>query len=126
MAEHNELGKWGERKAEEYLRRKGYQILERDWRFGHHDLDIVALTPEGVLAIVEVKTRATNDLTTPEEAVNRKKILSIQKASNSYVKQKAFDGRIRFDIIAITGKTDATMVLDHIENAFTPIPTYRY
>ena len=43
MAEHNDLGKWGEDLAVDYLQRKGYVILERDWRSGHRDLDIIAL-----------------------------------------------------------------------------------
>ena len=43
MAEHNDLGKWGEDLAADYLQRKGYMILERDWKSGHRDLDIIAL-----------------------------------------------------------------------------------
>jgi len=126
MAKHNELGKWGEDKAEEYLRRKGYRILERDWRSGHLDLDIIAATDDGTLVIVEVKTRTSKDLKTPEEAVDRRKILHLQKAADAYVKLRRVNANLRFDIIAITGNTDATMQLNHIENAFTPIPVYRY
>lgn len=56
MAAHNELGKWGEDMAAAYLQEKGYSILERDWKSGHHDLDIIA--QEGnTLVVVEVKTR---------------------------------------------------------------------
>ena len=42
MAAHNELGKWGEEMAAEYLQQKGYRIIERDWRSGNRDIDIIA------------------------------------------------------------------------------------
>ena len=42
MADHNELGKWGEDLAADYLQRKGYTIIERDWKSGRRDLDIIA------------------------------------------------------------------------------------
>lgn len=56
MASHNELGKWGEDVAADYLLRQGYTILERDWKSGHRDLDIIALDGDTVV-FVEVKTR---------------------------------------------------------------------
>ena len=64
MAAHNELGKWGEEKAAQYLIKKGYQILKRDWKTRHRDLDIVALD-EDELVIVEVKTRRNQLFTKP-------------------------------------------------------------
>ena len=58
MAEHNDLGKWGEDEAVFYLEDKGYTIIDRDWRLGRRDLDILAYTPDGsTLVVVEVKTR---------------------------------------------------------------------
>ena len=60
MAEHNDRGRWGEQKAAEYLERKGFRILWRDWRDGHRDLDIVAIDADQ-LVVVEVKTRKNND-----------------------------------------------------------------
>lgn len=69
MAAHNELGIWGEQCAEEYLRRKGYVILERDWKSGHRDLDVIALDGS-VLVFAEVKTRRNRMFTDPETAVD--------------------------------------------------------
>ena len=77
MAAHNELGIWGEQCAEEYLRRKGYVILERDWKSGHRDLDIIALDG-AVLVFVEVKTRRNRMFTDPEAAVDYRKIRNIK------------------------------------------------
>jgi len=124
MAEHNKLGKWGELKAIEYLQKKGYKILEHDWRYKHYDLDIIALTEDNILAIVEVRTRSEDYLLAPEETVNRQKIISIMRATAAYLRQTKADQRIRFDIVAIVKKKDGTEI-NHIEDAFYPIPNVR-
>ena len=51
MAQHNQLGKWGEEYAANFLLNKGYDILERDWRIGHRDIDIIARAPEGNIIV---------------------------------------------------------------------------
>ena len=67
MAAHNELGKWGEDLATAYLEQKGYTIIERDWKSGRRDLDIIALDGNTVV-FVEVKTRRSSVFGAPEEA----------------------------------------------------------
>ena len=52
MAEHNDLGKWGEDEAALYLEDEGYTIIDRDWRLGRRDLDILAYTPDGNTLVV--------------------------------------------------------------------------
>lgn len=118
MAQHNDLGKWGEQIAADYLTSKGYNIIFRDWRYRHIDLDIIAVK-DGVLVIVEVKTRSANTLVDPELAVDRKKIRTITIAANAFVKSNRIDLDIRFDIIAITG-SPTNYKLNHIEDAFLP------
>ncbi len=117
MAEHNELGTWGENLAAEYLEGKGYQIVERDWKSGHRDLDLIAMDGD-TLVIVEVKTRRNRMFTDPEMAVDYQKINNLRQAANHYVKFKRFDGDVRFDIITIVGTPDAGFDIDHIEDAF--------
>ena len=121
MAAHNELGKWGERKAAEYLTLKGYYILHLDWKSGHRDLDIVAVTPdENTLVIVEVKTRRDTVFAQPEQAVDWNKRRSLSLAANAYVSRYEVNKNIRFDIISVVGTTDQNVRIDHIENAFLP------
>ncbi len=119
MAEHNELGRWGERKATEYLEAQGYTIWERNWHTGHRDIDIIAYK-DNTLVIVEVKTRRNNVFMEPEMAVNRKKAHSIMIAANLYVKTKRINMDIRFDIIAICGTSDNNLHINHIEGALRP------
>lgn len=115
MAAHNELGKWGEELAAKYLEGQGYEILERDWKSGHHDLDIVARN-EKVLAIVEVKTRRNRLFGDPEEAIDYKKRLSLQSAINHYVKSRPIKAPVRFDVITIVGTIGSTPEIDHIKD----------
>ena len=115
MAAHNELGKWGEELAAKYLQDNGYEILERDWKSGHHDLDIVA--KEGhTLVIVEVKTRRNRLFGDPEEAIDYRKRQSIQSAINHYVKSHRINIAVRFDIISIVGMMGTTPEIDHIKD----------
>ncbi len=68
MAKHNKTGKGGEDRAADYLREKGYEIIERDWRDGHRDIDIIARSPDRrTIVFVEVKTRATDVIPNPRK-----------------------------------------------------------
>ena len=102
MAVHNELGEWGERCAEEYLRRKGYVILERDWQSGHRDIDIIALDGS-VVVFVEVKTRRNRVFAEPEEAVDYRKLQNLRQAINYYVKSRRINRDFRLDVITVVG-----------------------
>ena len=66
MAIHNELGKKGEQLAVDFLQKKGYTILDRNWRFKKAEVDIIA-QKEQILAIVEVKTRSSNYFGNPQD-----------------------------------------------------------
>ena len=115
MAAHNELGKWGETLAAEFVEKQGYEILERDWKSGHHDLDIIA-RDEDTLVIIEVKTRRNRLFGDPEEAIDYKKRLSLQSAINHYVKSHRIKIPVRFDVISIVGMIGSTPEIDHIKD----------
>ena len=116
MAEHNDLGKFGEELAVAFLEVNGYEILEVNWFFDKAEIDIIA--QKGiVLAVVEVKTRSSLEFGLPQEFVKPKKIQLLVKAINEYVTQKDLDLEVRFDIIAIH-KENNEFVIDHIEDAF--------
>lgn len=126
MAAHNELGKWGEDQAAEYLRAQGYTIVERDWRSGQRDLDIIARTPDNAtLVFVEVKTRRSSTVLRPEEAVTPAKARNIALSANNYVKMNGIDSLLRFDIISIIGTGSRNMKLHHIADAFNPMLLFR-
>ena len=118
MAKHNDFGKLGEELAVNYLIGKGYEILERNWRNIHKEIDIIA--KDGTdLVIVEVKTRQTDEYGDPDVAVTKQKQWCLISAANAYVFQNRLDINTRFDIISIIFK-DGEPVIEHIEDAFLP------
>ena len=118
MAKHNILGKKGEDIAARFLAGKGYNIVERNWRTGRDEIDIIAYDRD-TLVIVEVKTRSTDFFGEPEEAVTEKKQKFLVRAAEEYVNQKEIDSEIRFDIISIIIERGKETV-KHIEDAFYP------
>ncbi len=116
MAKHNELGKFGEEIAVEFLQKDGYEILETNWTFQKAEVDIIA-KKENILAIVEVKTRSSLEFGLPQDFVKPKKIQLLVKAVNEYVISKDFDIEVRFDIIAVHKEGDS-FVIEHLIDAF--------
>lgn len=125
MAEHNDFGRWGEDYAAGYLQEQGYVIVERNWVFGRssRDLDIICLTPDHTtMVFVEVKTRATDKVAEPEDAVDSSKIRHLGRAADDYVKSNGISQELRFDIITVTGRKNSKhVVINHIKDAFNPL-----
>ncbi|MEG1700013.1 MAG: YraN family protein [Alistipes sp.] len=111
-----EIGCAGERAATDFLRARGYQILDLNWRNGHYELDIVA-EYEGILHLVEVKTRRAQSLTTPEEAITTHKFRSLSRAAKLYVAYIGWQGEVQFDLAAVERLPDGQMQVELIENA---------
>ena len=111
-----ELGKQGEDMAVQYLKDNGYAILERNYRKGHLEIDIIAYY-EGLLVIVEVKTRSSDTFMRPEEAVNHKKRMDLMHLANYYIKSHRMTEEVRFDVISIVSNAQGTNI-EHIKDAF--------
>lgn len=116
MGAHNEFGKLGEQMAAEYLIRNGYKIRYRNYRYLKAEIDILA-QKEGVLAVVEVKSRSSDELQEIAETVNKKKIGLLVSAADHYVIENDLDVEVRFDIITIL-KKGKKFQLEHLEDAF--------
>ncbi|MGE0077606.1 MAG: YraN family protein [Bacteroidales bacterium] len=116
---HQDLGALGEDLATAFLQQKGYAILHRNWHFGHKELDIVA-KDNGMLVIVEVKTRANDYWEEPKEAVKRKKQKRIIDAADAYVQYFDLDIEVRFDIVSVVWH-GGQHTIEHIEDAFYPL-----
>lgn len=114
MILQHEFGKMGEEKAVEYLLKKGYIILERNWRFRHKEIDIIC-TDGLLIVVVEVKSRRVEE-ERPEELLDFRKRRNLLCAGEVYLKTKRISKELRFDLILVSGP--ACDVL-HIENAFT-------
>jgi putative endonuclease len=118
MAEHLDIGKEGEEIAARYMEENKYTILERNWRYRHREIDIIAIRDDKII-IVEVKVRKQIGGERLEEHINRKKQRYLISAANAYMMKRKLDRGIRFDIILLTGEA-GNFNLEHIEDAFSP------
>lgn len=119
MAEHNDLGRYGEELARVYLEDKGYKILNQNWVYGRAEIDLIALY-DGKIIFVEVKTRSSVDYGEPEDFVSWKKEKQLEFASLEYIERQQHQGEVRFDIIAIVFENKKQYKINHIEDAFWP------
>ena len=116
MGRQHRFGKWAERKAAKYLQEKGYEILERNYRYDRAEIDIIARDKETIV-IVEVKARSTDYFGHPQDFINRKKIKQLVKAANHYMNEHEKEEEVRFDAIGIL-KSKTEFRVDHLEDAF--------
>ena len=119
MAANHELGKRGESMAVEFLSCKGYKVLATNWVWNHREVDIFA-AKDNVLAVVEVKIRASVAFGEPEVWVTKSKQKLIIEAANQFIVKNKLDLEVRFDIISIVFN-GGKYKLDHIEDAFYPL-----
>lgn len=120
--QHNkQFGQLGEDIAAEYLEKKGYKILMRNYRYGRVELDIICEYKNEVI-FVEVKTRTDDAMAYPEQAVGKSKQRNIRLAAENFVEENQITLPARFDIIAVI-KGDK-FEIEHIEDAFYPFDTY--
>jgi putative endonuclease len=119
MDHNREIGIGGEDLAAKYLLAKGYAILERNWRHGHKEIDIIAKWRD-CLVVVEVKTRTGTSFGDPVDSVTLKKQALLIRAAEAYLFEHDLDMDVRFDIIVIE-KKKAGSVLEHVPDAFHPV-----
>ncbi|MFA6151504.1 MAG: YraN family protein [Chitinophagaceae bacterium] len=117
MSKHNEIGTNGELLAVNFLKNKGFIILETNWRSGKKEIDIIVENDETII-FVEVKTRSNFNFGFPEEAVSETKKSFLKIAAEDYFIKNNCNKDIRFDVISIIqrGKTAAEII--HFEDAF--------
>ena len=101
MAEHNQLGKEGEELALGYLRQLDFEILHCNWRHQKLEIDIIAIK-DGLLHIIEVKSRNFFPGAQPEESVTKKKFGFLKKAADEFLYQHPEYRHIQFDVLSIT------------------------
>lgn len=118
MTAHNQrLGKLGERIAERWLRKQGYTILARRFKFGRRDIDLVA-QHESTVAFVEVKARKGAEFGDPVEAVHIRKQRELTKSARVWIDRHGRAGELyQFDVVGILVADDLVKV-KHVRNAF--------
>lgn len=114
-----EIGQIGEDAAVNYLVSQGYVILDRNWRCGHLELDIVALDGD-FLVFVEVKTREVNSILSPRDAITKTKQMNLINAANGYVRKNRRHEEVRFDTVSVIHHNGEVQDVELVKYAFYP------
>ncbi len=116
MSDKIKKGEESEILAAEFLEQKGFQILERNFRYGHQEIDLIA-SCNNWLIFIEVKMRTSVKFGYPETFVDRTKRRNIRNAARHYIFKRDWKGNARFDVISIT-MIGPLPDVHHIEDAF--------
>ena len=112
------IGKKGEEAAKSALEEMGFEILERNWRFGHKEIDIIAASEDGI-RFVEVRSRVEPVLLEPELTVGSVKKEKLVSAARAYMMMNLITCEAFFDIVAVTFSPQGVKV-DYFPDAFIP------
>ncbi len=114
---NKDTGFLGENIATNHLLSVGFEILERNWRYKHLEIDIVA-SKHGLLHIIEVKTRSSIDFGYPEQMISVKKMQFLKNAAAHYQFEHPQFKWLQFGVIAIFKLPDGTWKLDFFEDVY--------
>ncbi|MFL5618894.1 MAG: YraN family protein [Gemmatimonadaceae bacterium] len=116
-AARQSFGELGERIAERWLRERGWRVVQRRFRSGHRDIDLV-VERDGVVAFVEVKARRGDRFGGPVEAVNWRKQKELGRSARVWVSRHGrSDDAYRFDVVGVLVEGQRVRIR-HVEDAF--------
>lgn len=116
MEGKTDVGRQGETIAAGHLLKQGYVLLERNWRCGREEIDIIARQGDFIV-VVEVKTRTGTYPIEPSEVVPPDKQKILVRTANAYMRIKKHTGEVRFDIITVQLNGNGHR-LEHLTDAF--------
>ena len=117
MNKKYKIGQIGEKLVTEYLRKEGYEILEKNFRGLKGEIDIIAID-EDELVFVEVKTRTNNIYGLPREAIDKLKMHRIYQTSMTYIYSKHLENySVRYDAVEVYLNMDnGSAEIKHLKN----------
>ncbi len=118
MAQHNDLGRWGESTAAAFLLENGFEIVAKNYRNWQSEIDLI-VTKDDMLVFVEVKTRSGTAFGMPEEFVNATKAKLVMRAAEQYIFDADWENDVRFDIVSVLILPDGSTEIRHIQDAFS-------
>lgn len=117
-APHLKLGQIGEELVVEFLEMTKHEILERNWRSGRAEIDIIARTNDSTLLFIEVKTRSKVDFGLGSQSIGKRKKQLILDAAVIYSELKNHSKDIRFDVANVIIDAKGEVILEYAPDAF--------
>jgi putative endonuclease len=114
MKHNQEIGKWGEQAAADYLCQRRYQILDKNARTPFGEIDLVARL-DTLTIFIEVKARTTRSFGLPEEAITPRKLTHMLACAEHYAAEHEIDSW-QLDVLAVEGRPGVTPRIEHFEN----------
>lgn len=114
---NKDTGDLGENMAVAFLLENDFEILERNWRYKHLEIDIIA-NKQNFLHIVEVKTRSSIEFGYPEQMIDHNKMQFLKNAAAHYQYEHPHWKWLQFDVIAIFKKPTEEWALDFFEDVY--------
>ena len=123
------LGRWGEKRCEKFLKRKGLKTLTRNFSCKTGEIDLIMVDSDGTLVFVEVKTRANEDFSPSsrvghlpvESVVTKTKQTRMLRTARYFLATNNIENRpFRFDVVTIVLGEKGPEQIRHYENAFVP------
>lgn len=111
-------GRAGERIAAEYLVKKGYKVIDKNFHARNGEIDIIAIQNNNILVFIEVKTRGSQEFGEPLEAINYRKLKSLIRVAQYYkLMHPRLPEQLRIDAVSIKlSENKKPIVVEHIEN----------
>ena len=121
LNDRERLGRWGEKRCEKFLKRKGLKTLTRNFSCKTGELDLVMVDTDSTIVFVEVRTKAASDFATPEDSITKPKKTRLLRTARYFLATNNIEDRpYRFDIVAIVLSQSAKPKINHYKNAFVP------
>jgi putative endonuclease len=119
LSDRTALARWGERRAQKFLKKLGLTTIARNYLCKTGELDLVMAESDGTIVFVEVKTRTNRDIAEPEDSITASKKHRLSSAAQYFLKIQNIENHpCRFDVIAITLDQKGPEDIKHYRGAF--------
>ncbi|PKP42617.1 MAG: endonuclease [Bacteroidetes bacterium HGW-Bacteroidetes-10] len=117
-SDRGETGRIGEREAERFLHKEGLKTLDKNWRAGHREIDLIMEGVDGI-HFVEVRTLRVPNIHEPFESITRKKQMLLMSAARAYLASRRLYNEAIFDIVSVVLNGDKAEI-QYFPDAFSP------
>lgn len=121
LSDPKRLGRWGEKRCERFLKKKGLKTLTRNFSCKTGEIDLVMVDNDSSIVFVEVRTKADDSFATPESSITSAKKTKLFRTARYFLASNKIEDRpFRFDIVSIVLGRTSRPKLNHYKNAFVP------